>query len=237
MPYLSRIWLNPLRTRTQAFLRNPQALHAAVLGGIANQPVTERVLWRLEAAPHRLDLIVLTHSRPSWEHLVEQAGWPGADDAEALVRSYDPLLRAVVRGRQFAFRLKANPTSTTKHPQSPTAAQKEQLNRSGRPRGVRLAHRTAAHQLAWLCSHVDKWGFRLLRSEDGTPAARVDARERLAFTKGGNSVVLHTATFEGLFSVENPDIAAASLLHGVGPGKGYGLGLITLAPPHPTGHA
>ena len=50
MPYLSRIYLNPLRTRTQSLLRNPQAMHAAVLGGLSRQPVVERVLWRLETS-------------------------------------------------------------------------------------------------------------------------------------------------------------------------------------------
>lgn len=51
MSYLSRIWLNPLRTGTQRMLRNPQVLHAAILGGLSRQPVTERVLWRLDLTP------------------------------------------------------------------------------------------------------------------------------------------------------------------------------------------
>ena len=73
MAYLSRIWLNPLRTATQRMLRDPHVMHAAVLGGIPAQPVTERVLWRIEAGdPHRAELLVLTRSVPSWEHLVEQ---------------------------------------------------------------------------------------------------------------------------------------------------------------------
>src|SRR3954469_18997000 len=76
MPYLSRIYLNPLRTGAQRLLRNPQHMHAAVLGGLSRQPVTERVLWRLDTEQHRASLLVLTQSTPSWEHLVEQAGWP-----------------------------------------------------------------------------------------------------------------------------------------------------------------
>ena len=54
MPYLSRIWLNPLRSQTQRLLRNPQAAHAAILSGLSLQPVSERVLWRWEPdRPHR----------------------------------------------------------------------------------------------------------------------------------------------------------------------------------------
>jgi CRISPR system Cascade subunit CasE len=63
----------------------------------------------------------------------------------------------------------------------------------------------------------------------------------MTFTKNGTSgphrVVLQTATFEGLVRVVNPDTASRTLLQGVGPGKAYGCGLITLAPPHPLGEA
>lgn len=104
MPYLSRIWLNPLRPKAQLFLRNPQALHAAVLGGISRQPVDERILWRLEhEGSHRLSLLVLTQSTPSWEHLVEQAGWPASDEPQAVTGSYDKLLRRVEEGRSSLF--------------------------------------------------------------------------------------------------------------------------------------
>lgn len=87
MPFLSRIWLNPLRAGAQRLLTSPHATHAAVLGGLSEQPVQQRTLWRLEADPaHRAALLVLTQTRPSWEHLVEQAGWPAADEPQALVR-------------------------------------------------------------------------------------------------------------------------------------------------------
>jgi CRISPR system Cascade subunit CasE len=237
MTYLSRIWLNPLRTRAQALLRNPQVVHAAVLGGIAHQPVTERVLWRLEPdGAHRAQLLVLTESAPSWEHIVEQAGWPGADEPQALVRPYQPLLDRIVRGREFAFRLKANPTTSTKQPLSPSPAQKDRLA-APRPRGVRVAHRTAAHQLTWFTDRTEAWGFTLVTDDQGTPAVRLSVRGRLEFTKrrsdgsAGQRVTLQTATYDGVLRVTDPDRARRSLLHGLGPGKAYGLGLLTLAPP------
>ncbi|WP_242423542.1 type I-E CRISPR-associated protein Cas6/Cse3/CasE, partial [Frankia sp. EI5c] len=213
MTYLSRIWLNPLRSGAQALLRSPENMHAAVLGGLAIQPVTERVLWRLETREqHRAELLVLTDSRPSWAHLVEQAGWPGADGAEAMIRDYQPLLDRLQHGREFAFRLRANPVTATRTPAKPSARQKEHLAQE-RPRGVRVPHRTAAHQLTWLTSRVERWGFTLLRTDTG-PVVALTARERLTFAKkthdnteqpranhSGNEktrrVVLSTATFDG----------------------------------------
>lgn len=236
MPYLSRIWLNPFRTGAQRMLRNPQVLHASVLQGVSARPVTERVLWRLETGePNRATLLVLTQSRPSWEHIVEQAGWPGAEEPQALTRAYEALLTQVAKGREFAFRLRVNPVSSTRSPTNPSAAQKEHLATGGRPRGVRVPHRTAAHQMAWLLARIERWGFEIPAADSGSPDAFISARERLDFRKrkdggGGRRVVIQTATFEGRLRIFDPETARRSLLGGVGAARAYGCGLITLAP-------
>jgi len=217
MPYLSKVWLNPLRTGAQHMLRNPQVLHAAVLGGLSRQPVEERVLWRLEPdTRHRAGLLVLTQSAPSWEHLVEQAGWPSADEPQALVKSYAPLLDRIVRGREFVFRLRANPVTSTRTPAQPSASQRRRLD-TDRPRGVRVPHRTAAHQLDWLRNRAEKWGFDIPDTAEGLPDVRLSGRDKMIFTKSGNGdgggrrVVIQTATFEGRLRVEDPGMARASL--------------------------
>ncbi len=239
MPYLSQVWLNPLRAQTQRMLRNPQVLHAAVLGGLSCQPVTERVLWRVEhESPYRVGVLVLTESKPSWEHLVEQGGWPSADGPQALVRPYEPLLHRIASGAQFAFRLCANPVSTTRHPAKPSSAQQQSLASAARPRGVRVAHTTAAHQLAWLTDRIERWGFEILETTAGFPDVRLAARKRLVFDKSsrGDSkrrVVIETATYEGRVRVIEPDAALATLLSGVGHARAYGCGLVTLAPATP----
>jgi CRISPR system Cascade subunit CasE len=236
MAYLSRIWLNPLRRSTQRLIENPQALHAAVLGGLSRQPVAERVLWRLELEDvHRVGLLVLTQSMPSWEHLVEQASWPNSDEPQAQTRAYDALLANLVPGADFAFRLRANPTVSTRSPTTPSDPQRDRLAGLRRPRGVRVAHRTAAHQLRWLLDRAECWGFRIPATHGGDPMARVVARERVTFTKPGsdsgrNRVTLEVATFEGRLTVAEAVAARQSLLDGVGTARAYGCGLITLAP-------
>lgn len=245
MPYLSRIWLNPLRVGAQRMLRNPQVLHAAVLGGLSRQPVEERVLWRLESdrkldsgARYRASLLVLTQSAPSWEHLVEQAGWPGADEPQALVKSYEPLLDRIVRGREYAFRLRANPVASTRTPDQPSMSQRRRLD-VNRPRGVRVPHRTAAHQLDWFTKRAPKWGFYIPNTAEGPPDVRLIGRDRVVFTKSGRGdvdgrqVVIQTATFEGRLRVEDPGTVREILLGGVGSARAYGCGLITLSPAWP----
>jgi len=233
MPYLSRIYLNPLRTGAQSLLHNPQRMHAAVLGGLSRQPVTERVLWRLETEAHRASLLVLTRSTPSWEHLIEQAGWSAADEPQAIVRSYEPLLARAERGREFRFRLRANPVSSTRTPLKPSKEQQLRLEASERPRGVRVAHLTAAHQLNWLISRIEARGFSLPRLADDLPDVRVGARDRMVFAKPGSAngkrVVIQTATFDGRLRIEDPALAQATLLDGIGSARAYGCGLLTLA--------
>ncbi|MEU3855061.1 type I-E CRISPR-associated protein Cas6/Cse3/CasE [Streptomyces sp. NPDC029554] len=252
MPYLSKIALNPRRRAAVALLASPHRLHAAILSGLAVQPVTERVLWRLDSnTPHRADLLVLTDSRPSWAHLVDDAGWPGADGGTPLVADYTPLLQRLTRGREFAFRLTANPVHNVARPSRPSEQQaarlKDDADNGSRQRGFRVAHRTAAQQLQWLLNRCERHGFSIpdatitppapgLDTEgkdlSAGPAVTIVSRDILRFRKrpDGPRVTLSTATFEGRLRVTDPDTLRTTLLGGIGPAKGYGQGLLTLAP-------
>lgn len=239
MPYLSRIWINPLRRHSQRLLAEPQSMHAAVLGGLSTQPVNERVLWRVDAdEPRRPGLLVLTRSRPSWEHLIEQAGWPGSDQPQDLTRDYTPLLARVAAGREFAFRLTANPVQARRNADeapSPSPG----TSREGK-RSSRLGHRTVAHQLRWLLERTSRWGFSIPAARvDGDVAkgevpadVRITARARRSFTRkrGQPPVVIQVVTYEGRLVVTDADELRDRLLNGFGPAKAYGCGLLTLAP-------
>ena len=150
MPYLSRIRINPLRSGAQPLLKNPHRMKIQVLGGVPDPSPDAPVLWRLDAHdPHRPHLLVLTHEKPSWDHIVESVGWPGADGEDFLVRDYEPLLAQLAVGREFAFRLTANPVQNTTRPENPTRHQKEVMEKAvsdperKRLRGFRMGHRTA----------------------------------------------------------------------------------------------
>ncbi|MGB4837192.1 MAG: type I-E CRISPR-associated protein Cas6/Cse3/CasE [Nostocoides sp.] len=237
MAYLSRIDLNPLRRGAQNLILNPQAMHAAVLGGLP-PGVNGRVLWREDrsastgGAP-RSSVIVLTPEEPDWSHLVEQAGWGTAQGAP-LIRDLQPLLDLVVTGRRFGFRLRANPTESTKTPATPTAIQRGRQDR-GERRGVRVAHRTAGHQLDWFLKRTTTneaaWGFTV--QQEPLPEVQLVERDVLRFRKGrdvSHNVTLARATFEGVLTVTDSQRLRGLLLAGIGRGKAYGCGLLTLAP-------
>jgi CRISPR system Cascade subunit CasE len=256
MTYLSRIRINPLRSRSRELLASPGALHRWIAHAIPGSPDEERLLWRLDSDnPHRPQLFALTRSKPDWTHLVDEAGWPASDGDHAIVRPYEPLLGQIAIGREFAFRLTANPVQNTTKPVKPTPAQAARmatpLEEGQHRRGFRLAHRTASAQLGWFLSRTEGWGFAVPASHIDDPApglapdlsddanrsgpareVRIVQRRRHAFEKrpGGPRVTFHSATFEGRLRVTDATAFSARLLDGIGPSKAYGCGLLTLAP-------
>lgn len=251
--YLSRVRLNPLRAKGREFLRNPRTLHSAVMGGLPEPLDNGRVLWRLDTRGHQVNVLVLTPSRPDWTHIVEQAGWPDADGEHFLIRDYSPVLGRLGPGREFAFRLTANPVQSTMNPRNRTDSQRERYGDDLPPRGFRTAHRTARHQLDWLLRRTDKWGFSIPESRTD-PAApgmtqsalgqtphevRIVNTSRYVIPKKGvtKPVTMQAVTFEGRLTVTDTDRLRTAMLTGVGPNKAYGCGLLTLAPLEGAAHA
>lgn len=248
MTYLSKIPINPRRRSAVRLLANPHAIHAAIQAGIAAQPINERLLWRLETAnPHQPILLVLTQSTPDWHHLVDQAGWPDSPHGQALTRSYTPLLAQLAVGREFAFRVTASPVHNTKTPDKLTAAQQAAIESDPdkRRRGFRLGHRTTAQQLGWFLQRTPRAGFTIPQTPTSSTAPQTDAdhppthdviisaRNTQRFRKKPSNkhpVVLTTATFEGRLRITDTEAIRHTLLNGLGPGKAYGCGLLTLAP-------
>lgn len=240
-----------MRTASRALLDNPHKTHGAVVGGLPGHPSTERPLWRwdTDSTTNKPYLLVLTQTAPDWTHLVEQYGWPHADGEHIRTRDYTPLLDHIDTGREFAFRVTANPV---RNAQSRKPASGTDQNTPRTQLSPRTAHRTPAHQLSWFLSRTSRWGFDIppapVPASADTPAdasmppapdVRLLQPRRLSFHKNPRPrqgqgktkpVVLHVATFEGRMRVTDPDALVRTLLTGLGPAKAYGCGLLTLAP-------
>ena len=199
--YLSRVELDPTRRSTMAALSAPQKLHGAVESAFAGE--RRRRLWRLDRLGERLYLLLLSEDAPELSGVVEQFG----TGAAAETRSYDPLLQRVEPGSCWQFRLTANPTKSSKDPQNPAA------------RGTVAAHCTTQYQKQWLLERAAKHGFAL-REEEFT-VTRVQWQH---FAKHGTRPV----TYEGILQVTDAEQFRALLCQGMGRGKAYGLGLMTV---------
>lgn len=230
MTVFSRFLINPQRRGARKLLSSPQAMHAAVLAafppGVGDGG---RVLWRLDAQPPEYRLYVLGPEEPDFTHLVEQAGW-ATRTWESM--DYAPMLARITPGQEWGFRLTANPVKS--------------LHRPGQ-RGKPVPHVTEAQQIAWLDERAGRHGFELRRvpssgaegscAGEGMPDVRVTGREDLSFAKRDTTgsgrrrqVTLRRVRFDGTLRVLDAEAVRAALVQGIGRGKAYGCGVLTLRP-------
>jgi CRISPR system Cascade subunit CasE len=224
--YLTRMHLNPARRGTRHLLASPQRMHAAVLAAFPPSADLEtadgRVLWRVDRGrDHVMTLFVSSPAEPDLTHVVEQAGWPAEHTAAPWQTArMEPLLERLETGQQWAFRLTANPVHAVRDP------------KDGRARGRRLAHVTVEQQRSWLAERSTGWGFAVLG--DSGLTADVTSRRSFTFERRSDDVkrdvTLTVATYDGLLTVIDTMLLRRTLGHGAGRAKGYGCGLLTLAP-------
>lgn len=204
--YLSRVPLDLSKRKTQIALVSPNKFHGAVEEAFSDNK--ERKLWRIDTLRKQAYLLLLSVSRPNLSGIMEQFGCYGAC-AES--KEYDGLLERIEEGSIWHFRLVANPVHSI---------------RMERGRGKVVAHISEKYQLEWLNSQAEKKGFHLLPDT-------ISVRESnwKIFTKGNSNqkVRLLAVAFEGMLQVKNVDVFKDTLLNGVGRGKAYGMGLLTIA--------
>lgn len=212
--HLTRFEINPARRDARSMLASPQRMHAAVLAAFPESRDDGRILWRLDEGRHDVVLYVVSPGKPDLTHLVETIGRPtyGWQTGD-----YGPFLDRLVAGERWAFRLRANPVHTV---------------RSGDGgRGKRFGHVTAEQQTAWFHRQAQRHGFFVVTGSADAPDVVLRTRRTLRFDRRGRTVTLSTAVFEGTLQVDDPDALREALVGGIGPAKGYGCGLLTLAAP------
>ncbi|WP_199441448.1 type I-E CRISPR-associated protein Cas6/Cse3/CasE [Umezawaea beigongshangensis] len=216
--HLTRFEINTARRAARSLLTSPQKLHAAVLSAFpspGDDAEPDRVLWRLDQRAHQSNLYLVSPREPDLTHLVEQVGWPTTNGWDT--RDYSALLGKLAAGQQWAFRLRANPVSSRRKTADATRSQ-------------RFGHVTVAQQTRWLLDRTERHGFTVPTGVHDEPDVAVQGRETLKFDRCGRTVTLSTAVFEGRLEISDAEVFRRSLVQGIGPAKGYGCGLLTLAP-------
>lgn len=209
--YLSRVELDVTRRATMRALAAPQKLHGAVESAFPGE--RRRRLWRLDHWNGKLYLLLLSEDLPNLLEISDQFG-PVNRQGSTEIREYNQLLERIVPGSVWQFRLTANPTKSCAG------------EAGAEHRGKVLAHCTVEYQEKWLLDRAEKHGFRL--EPDGFT---VTASRWLHFAKGGmqnRTVSLLSVTYEGVLQVTEPDLFRTLLTSGIGRGKAYGLGLMTV---------
>lgn len=217
--YLSRVMLDITRRDTMLALQNPAMFHGAVER--AFEPRAGRSLWRLDTLGERRCLLLLSEEKPQLTALAAQFGTEEIPET----REYAPLLDRILPGSRWQFRLHANPTYSSKSKDGRGKVHACTLVR--KPEKCRPGMPEPKTQVGWLLHQAEVHGFAVEEDQ-----FNVTGIQWYAFTKKtGERVRLLGVTYEGLLTVTDAEKFREALCEGVGRGKAYGMGLLTVMRP------
>lgn len=222
--YLSRLTLNPRSAQVRSELARPYEMHRTLSRAFEHGPFevsrakdeSSGVLFRVDENPRDNSISVLVQSKitPDWSRLSDHKD----------LREQPYLLRPaesksvnlhLTTGQLLSFRLRANPT--------------KRLSKSaGDDEGKRVGIYDEEKQIEWLKRKAEAGGFRVVRaqiSRDETITGEVHRDEKTT-----HAVKLLAVQFDGVLQVVEPDKVQQTIESGIGSGKGFGCGLLSLAP-------
>lgn len=226
--YLSRLTLNPRTRRVQRELANPYELHRTLMQSFPPAlPEDERVLFRVEVDDDTGIPTVLLQSQtaPDWAWL----GDPGAQGYLLRAPESKPFTLTFTPGQRLAFRLRANPTEKRWLPREkddPTSERKPMRVALAAPKEPGAEPQSVQErQRAWLERKGQAGGFQVV-------AVNIVAEGNLYGRTSGESrhaLQFSAVRFEGVLQVTDPEKLWHTVQTGVGSGKGFGFGLLSLA--------
>jgi CRISPR system Cascade subunit CasE len=204
--YITRLQLNRSRMAV-LWVSNPYHVHQRLKMACDGDP---RLLFRIEESADGVQILVQSHNTPHWEAAFE--GFPVLASPPEY-KSFDPQLTA---GKVYRFRLLANPTV------------KKTVEEEGKdPRKTRLGLVREEDQIAWLRRKLETAGVEVLDClivPQGLQRSHKNPQRQ-------DGMQTHLAVlFEGVLLTKDPYLLRQAIDSGVGSAKGFGFGLLSIAP-------
>jgi len=199
--YLSRLEFPLADKESQELLANPHLLHRALMSCFPTP--AGRPLYRIEPTRDGQDepmAIVLVQSG-------ERPDWSRLlSHPRAHVKEFAPQFQT---GHRFRFRLRANPTVKRK--------------RDGQENGAREGIIGEDRQREWLARKGLVSGFAV------ESCITIDEHTVTAHRPASGTLSFRSVRFEGALRVTDPGRFEKTLAAGIGSGKAFGFGLLSLA--------
>lgn len=231
MIYLSRLYLNGRNRCARQDIADCREMHRTVLRAFPQAPEGTApgdafgVLYRVEQDSRgRIRLLVQSLHAPQWSELDKIEGYldPDAPGDNPDVKEVGGLYCALQPGHVLRFRLRANPT--------------KRVGKSGDAKwvGKRVDLQREEEQLGWLARKGNAGGFTPVSVQVASDVPNVRTiPERSVIgnrRRDGKIMTFGSVLFEGLLRVTDPDRFLLTLQDGIGSGKAYGFGLLSIAP-------
>lgn len=249
--YLTKMVLNPRSNQVRSEIGKPQELHRTIsraFPAVENTPGTPKheqktprneynILHRLDIERHRgkAFLLVQAEHEPDWSFL-------GPDYADELeTKEISEKYRAIKNGMRLFFRLQANPSKRAAN-KGKSQNDDDQDGFDAKFRGSkrrRIAIHKEDEQIEWLARQGERYGFKLSNLKVNQTVYNVISQKegKLEFNKPSangvgstHRVTYGSAVFEGVLVVTDSDQFQNALFNGIGQGKAYGFGLLSIAP-------
>lgn len=246
--YFSRLILNPRSKQVMSELDHPYEMHRTLMrafpqllsAGIANARERSGVLFRAENDQKSAYIKVYVQStfKPDWSRLDDLDGYLCGRTEGLPYEQKDiwPTYLTLKCDQILSFYLRANPTKRIAKKDDPMKGKRVELWREN-------------EQIAWLqrkgkdMGNGKHGGFIVLteelKDEQGKtfqiPRVHVGGEGKHVCRKkdklGKHSTTHFAAHFRGLLQITDPDAFRQTLVSGIGSGKAYGFGLLSIAPP------
>ncbi|MCC6445035.1 MAG: type I-E CRISPR-associated protein Cas6/Cse3/CasE [Armatimonadetes bacterium] len=225
--YLSRMILNPRSPVALRALGDLHAMHRLIWQAFPRREEggARRVLYRAEASPQKGYTRVLAQSD-------QKPCWDAVSPDDILLNTQTKLFTpAFAEGQFLRFRLRANPTVIRTFGEG-----------CARPGRRRLGVYTEAEQRAWLTGNWDGPGDRPAwmgperqsKAEAGGFGIREMRADDLGVWTGrkpdGMQMQFLSVEYNGVLQVTDPAAFLRCLENGIGSAKGFGFGLLSVAP-------
>lgn len=208
MMYLTRVKLDISKRETQLALSASGRFHGAVERSFEQKQ--NRNLWRIDKLRGKYYILILSEEVPNLKDFMEQFG---DSRSSAETKEYEVLLNKITDHSVWRFRMVANPTHSVK-------------TKSGR--GKVMAHVTPEYQMEWLKTKAVANGFELV--DDNCFVLANEWKNFYKNAKGKDMRVrLLLVSFEGILRVTDVDAFRNALIGGIGRGKAYGAGMLTIS--------
>lgn len=201
--YLSKLVLNGRNFDVQKDLSNAHKLHQRIMQSFPDEQRDHpRDDWNILFRQEVENDVVLVQSEiePDWSKL------PQGYLKDHAVKTWDLDTAQFSAGRIFQFRLRANPSKRDNQTR----------------KTIGLFH--CSDQLAWLERQTSRCGFKL-HGADVIPSPNVFGRKG----NGSSPIRITTALYQGILEVTEPLPFLAAIQQGIGRGKSYGCGLLSIA--------
>jgi len=201
--FISQIYLDRGKHDTARALYNRNILHGAIEQCFHGE--RQHPLWRIDSNGGRLSVLVVSKDVPDFSLFEKQFGISGVPPQ---TKSYDDFLKkSVSQGEIMRFHITANPT----------------IKKDGKriPLNMRPTSKQKYCASDWFSDRLESHGAKIISGE-------ITSYDTHRIKKEKNTITMVTADFDGYLKVVNRVKMVEALSNGIGHGKAYGCGMITV---------